>query len=115
MDGVPRPLADFGPDVLADADDVAGRLHPHKLPVVALSVKGGVDQHPPLTKGGFDIKWNFNVGRVHIRIFVDNGVEFVQHFAIFSLVGIFFVPPLFCHSRPDLFEKQVRIEKLASR
>ena len=29
MDGVPRPLADFGPDVLADADDVAGRLHPH--------------------------------------------------------------------------------------
>ena len=35
MDGVPRPLADFGPDVLADADDVAGRLHPHKLPIVA--------------------------------------------------------------------------------
>ena len=23
MDGVPRPLADFGPDVLADADDIA--------------------------------------------------------------------------------------------
>ena len=55
---------------------MAGRLHPHKLPIVALSVKGGVDQHPPLTKGGFDIKWNFNVGRVHIRIFEDNGVEF---------------------------------------
>lgn len=89
MDGVPRPLADFGPDVLADADDVAGRLHPHKLPVVALSIKGGVDQHPPLTKGGFDIKWNFNVGRVHIRIFEDNGVEFVQDFAIFPPVGIF--------------------------
>lgn len=100
MDGVPRPLADFGPDVLADADDVAGCLHPHKLPVAVLSVKGGVDQHPPLTKGGFDIKWNFNVGRVHIRIFEDNGVEFVQDFAIFPPVGIFLLLLYFATAAP---------------
>ena len=92
MDGVPRPLADFGPDVLADADDVAGRLHPHKLPVVALSIKGGVDQHPPLTKGGFDIKWNFNVGRVHIRIL------WITASNSYSILQFFLLSEFFCSS-----------------
>src|SRR5699024_227602 len=71
--GVPGLLADPGPYVLAQAQDMARGAHPHHTAVVSHAVEGGVDVDPTLAEVLRDVKGDLHVGAVDVGDFPDHG------------------------------------------
>ena len=70
--GFSNPFA----DVLADADDVAGRSHADDLSVVGHAVEGGVDRQPAFAEQGPNVERHLHVGGIHILVLQDGGIQF---------------------------------------
>lgn len=62
MNHIPGLFSNFGPDILAHPENMAGCPHLYKLSVIGLPVKRGVYQHPPLPERFFYIEWDFYIG-----------------------------------------------------
>lgn len=69
MHGVSRMFAEFGPDVLPQAQNVAGCAHPHQIPIIEDAVKAGRNLHSALAEHRPHIQGNFYIGSVDVRDF----------------------------------------------
>ena len=68
MNCVAEGFPDLLSDVFAKPDDVARRPHFYYLAIVRYSVKGGMNQQPPLAEERPDIVGNLNIGGVHAAV-----------------------------------------------
>lgn len=87
MNCVAEGFPDLLSDVFAKTDDVARCPHFYYLAIVRHSVKGGMNQLPPLAEECPNIVRNLNIGGVHAAVLQNDCVKLqINHYPIISSV-----------------------------
>lgn len=78
LHGIARLFADFGADILPDADDMAGRAHFDEAALIRRTVEGGGNRHAAFPEFLFNVERNFHIRPVDAVDLFDLGFEFID-------------------------------------